>query len=132
MFTLEELKAAHARVKTGADFPNYIQEIKKLGLATYEFIVSDGSTNYYSQGGYCIKGEAIYPALRIAKASSIQDVEHAISIHQQGQTDFMTFCKQVADAGVEKWIIDTNNMLCTYLDCSGTILIAEPIPEGAY
>ena len=32
MFTVEQIKAAHSKVKSGADFPAYIQEIKALGL----------------------------------------------------------------------------------------------------
>ena len=30
MFTLEQIKQAHSQVESGADFPSYIQEIKKL------------------------------------------------------------------------------------------------------
>jgi hypothetical protein len=33
MFTIEQIKQAHNKVKSGADFPKYIQEIKKLGMA---------------------------------------------------------------------------------------------------
>lgn len=32
MFTAEQLKAAHSQVKSGADFPAYIQDIRKLGV----------------------------------------------------------------------------------------------------
>ncbi len=28
MFTVEQIKAAHSKVKSGADFPSYIKEIK--------------------------------------------------------------------------------------------------------
>jgi hypothetical protein len=30
MFTLEQIKQAHSQVKSGADFPRYIQTIKIL------------------------------------------------------------------------------------------------------
>ncbi len=29
MFTVEQIKTAHSKVKSGADFPAYIQDIKK-------------------------------------------------------------------------------------------------------
>ena len=32
MFTVEQIKAAHSKVKSGADFPSYIKEIKSLGV----------------------------------------------------------------------------------------------------
>ncbi|MDT3404233.1 DUF1398 family protein [Mucilaginibacter terrae] len=59
-------------------------------------------------------------------------IEHLERIHQQGQTDFATFCQQAADAGVEKWVIDTQAMLCTYYDLQGNALVAEPIPQAEY
>ncbi|MGF7024877.1 MULTISPECIES: DUF1398 domain-containing protein [Sphingobacterium] len=31
MFTIEQIEAAHSNVKSGADFPAYIRDIKKLG-----------------------------------------------------------------------------------------------------
>ena len=32
-FTIDEIKAEHQKVKSGADFPNYIQQIKQLGVS---------------------------------------------------------------------------------------------------
>jgi hypothetical protein len=32
MFAVEQIKTAHSKVKSGADFPAYIQDIKKLGV----------------------------------------------------------------------------------------------------
>lgn len=34
-FTVAQLKTAHGKVKSGADFPSYIQEIKALGVTHY-------------------------------------------------------------------------------------------------
>ncbi|NCD71476.1 DUF1398 domain-containing protein [Mucilaginibacter agri] len=132
MFTLQQLKAAHAKVKTGADFPAYIQEIKALGLVTYEFIVKDGSTVYYGADNYHVASPAIYEPLTINTTASPDALKHTIAIHQQGQTDFMTFCKEAANAGVEKWVIDTVAMLCTYRDLGGNVMVAEPIPQAGY
>ena len=32
MFTAEQIITAHSKVKSGADFPNYIKDIKALGV----------------------------------------------------------------------------------------------------
>jgi uncharacterized protein YbcV (DUF1398 family) len=129
MFTLQQLKAAHAKVQTGADFPRYIQEIKALGLMTYDYMVQNGVTVYHGAVGHTITADAMYPELTINAHPSAEALRHAIRIHQQGQTDFLTFCEQAADAGVERWVIDTQNMLCSYLDAQGHLLVAEPISE---
>jgi uncharacterized protein YbcV (DUF1398 family) len=47
MFTVEQIKAAHSKVKSGADFPSYIKEIKSLGVTHYEAYVTDGHIDYH-------------------------------------------------------------------------------------
>jgi len=52
MFTSEQIKAAHGKVKSGADFPAYIQAIEKIGVTYYETFVEDGHADYYGENGY--------------------------------------------------------------------------------
>ena len=132
MFTLQQIKAAHAKVKSGADFPAYVHEIKQLGLLHYNYMVKNGVTVYYGRNDFQVSGEAIYQEQAISVRANPDAVRQIITIHQHGKSDFITFCKQVAEAGVEKWIVDTQTMLCTYYDLSGNIMIAEPIPDGTY
>ena len=132
MFTEQQIKDAHSRVITGADFPRYVQEIKKLGLLRYEYLVENGMTVYYGEDNHLVKSAARCGHLNIAPISSAGALAHTIAIHQRGQTDFMTFCNQAAAAGVEKWVIDTQKMMCTYYDLQGNELVAEPIPQGVY
>jgi len=40
----EQIKAAHSKVKSGADFPAYIQDIKKTGVTFYETSLTDDHT----------------------------------------------------------------------------------------
>ena len=47
MFTLDQIKSAHSKVKSGADFPAYIREIKELGVTYYEAYVADGHVDYH-------------------------------------------------------------------------------------
>jgi uncharacterized protein YbcV (DUF1398 family) len=48
-------KRAHGIVRSGADFPSYIQEIKALGFTHYEAYVTDGHIDYHGGGGYTEK-----------------------------------------------------------------------------
>src|ERR1700761_8222418 len=119
MFTLQQIKAAHARVKSGEDFPAYIQEIKKLGLLHYDFMVSNGQVDYHGTDGFLISSQSIYSNKAISTIASPQLLRQIIAEHQQGKSDFLTFCQQVADAGVAKWVVDTQAMACSYYDLSG-------------
>jgi len=132
MFTVQQMKAAHAKVKTGTDFPVYVQEIKQLGLLRYEFLVKNGKTVYHGANNFDVSGEAIYAEKAISESPSPATVKQIITEHQQGKTDFLTFCTLVANAGVEKWVVDTQTMLCSYYSLDGYPMVIEPIPQSGY
>jgi uncharacterized protein YbcV (DUF1398 family) len=128
MFTLQSIKEAHAQVKSGADFPQYIQVLKKSGVSAYENYVADGHTQYFGSDNFKITSDPKYTAIPIASESSIDTLKHDLGIHQQGGTDYLTFCKQAAKAGVHKWTVDIINMTCTYYNKAGTAILVESIP----
>ncbi|WP_316803466.1 DUF1398 domain-containing protein [Pedobacter nototheniae] len=131
MFTIEEIKAAESKIKTGADFPNFIKEIKKLGVKRNDVYVSNGLSIYFGDEDHNEQtSPENYPDLIINDESSPEKLQHALSIHQKGETDYFTFCKQAADAGVEKWIIETADLSVVYLNSEGNELIKENIPVG--
>ena len=129
MFTVEQIKAAHSKVKSGADFPAYIQEIKALGVTHYEAYVNDGHIDYHGANNYTAKVPAKYEPLIIATAPSIDEFKAELKAHQQGKTDFLTFIKMCAKFGVEKWMICMDEMTCTYYDKSRKEILVEEIPH---
>lgn len=129
MFTVEQIHEASRKVKSGADFPQFVQDLKAIGVTHYDNFVADGRTRYYGATNFVLDGEPKYPSKKIHNDSSADKLKYAISIHQQGQTDYPTFCQQAAEAGVEKWITHTIEMTVTYLDKQGNKLTIEPIPQ---
>lgn len=129
MFTAEQIKTAHSKVKSGADFPSYIQEIKSLGVTHYEAYVTDGHIDYHGPNGYTAKVPAKYESLVIAESAKNDDFKAELLAHQQGQTDFLTFIKMCAVYGIEKWTISMDKMTCTYYDKAGNEILVEKIPE---
>jgi len=129
MFTVEQIMAAHNKVKSGADFPAYIQEIKALGVTNYEAYVTDGHIDYHGANHYTAKVPAKYEPLIIATAPSIDEFKAELKAHQQGKTDFLTFIKMCAKFGVEKWMICMSEMTCTYYDKSENEILVEEIPH---
>ena len=128
MFTIEQIKAAHSKVKSGADFPKYVQDIIKLGVTGYETFVADGHTIFYGRDGYKIQSPAKYVPLSISEKSDKRQFHKELKEHQQGNTNFPTFCGLSAKRGVEKWVVDMNKMTCVYNDKAGTIMLKEHIP----
>lgn len=129
MFTAEQIKAAHSKVKSGADFPAYIQDLKKLGVKYYETFVADGHTDYYGADNYTAKVQAKYEPLAIADTVHIEEFKAELLAHQQGKTDFLTFIKMCAETGIEKWEISMDKMTCTYYDKTGNEILVEEIPQ---
>jgi len=128
MFTIENIRAAESKIKTGADFPQFIKEIKELGVKRNDVYVSNGLSIYFDNEDNAQQvSPDEYPTLVINEESSAGKLEHALKVHQQGETDYITFCKQAADAGVEKWVTDLEEMTCTYLDTEGNELVKEKI-----
>jgi len=129
MFTAEQIKTAHAKVKSGADFPSYVKEIKELGVTHYEAYVTDGHINYHGANNYTAKVPAKYDSLVIADISKGEEFKAELVAHQQGKTDFLTFIKMCAAFGIEKWEIYMDKMTCTYFDKAGNEILVEQIPE---
>lgn len=129
MFTIEEIQKAEQKIKSGADFPKFIKEIKAMGVERNDVYVMNGMAIYFGKDDHTAETPPAYETLLIEEKSSVEDLKEALRVHQTGETDYQTFCRQVASAGVEKWVADLTEMTVTYLDMSGNELIVEKIPD---
>ncbi len=129
MFTTDQIKAAHSKLKSGADFPAYIQEIKAFGVTHYEAYVTDGHIDYHGANNYTAKVAAKYDALDIADVVKADEFKEELRAHQQGKTDYLTFINMCATVGIEKWAIDMDKMTCTYFDKAGNEVLVEEISQ---
>jgi len=129
MFTIEQIKAAHSKVKSGADFPAYIKEIKSLGVTHYETYVTDGHIDYHGANSYTAKVPAKYEPLVIADIPKSEEFKTELEAHQQGKTDYLTFIKMCAEKGIERWEICMDAMTCSYYDKAGNEILIEQIPQ---
>ena len=127
-FTLEQIRDAHAKVKSGADFPAYVQELKALGILHYDHFVADGHICYSGSNGFHIDAPAKWPELSIEAEGDANQLKTALEAHQQGQSDYPAFCWEAAAAGVHQWTTDIQAMRCSYYSQSGILLLEEVIP----
>ena len=129
MFTLEQIKNAHSKVKSGADFPAYIKEIKALGVTHYEAYVADGHIDYHGANRFTVVVPTKYEPIEIASILQNETFKAELLAHQQGKTDYPTFIEMCANCSIEKWVVDMNQMTCTYFDKSGNEILTEKIPQ---
>lgn len=128
-FTIDEIKTEHQKVKSGADFPNYIQQIKKLGVSHYTVLVADGNIKYFDIKNNFVETGKKYDALEITENVDLENFKTRLKLHQQGGTDYLTFCKDCAENGVEGWKMDLNEMTCTYFDKKENDILEEIVPS---
>ncbi|WPR76108.1 DUF1398 domain-containing protein [Algoriphagus sp. NG3] len=129
MLTLKQIEEAHNKVQTGADFPAYIHELQLLGVKYYETYVSDGHAVYFSGEGNQVTTPAIYSTLEIADTSNKDQFKIELTAHQQGKSDYPTFCQDAAKYGIDKWVVMIDKMTCTYYDKNGEEVLVESITD---
>ncbi len=129
MFTVKQIEKAHEKVKSGADFPKYIQEIKQMGVTAFETWVNDSHTDYFGSNNFQTKSLPQYEKLAIADSSRREKFSQYLNSHQKGETDYFTFCKHCAETGIEKWFVSLDEMTCTYYDKAGNKIVVEQIPQ---
>lgn len=127
MFTIDQIKEAHSKVKSGADFPNYIQDLIILGVKGYDTFVNDGQVQYYGINNYNVASDDKYDEIKVASSANKERFIEFLVMHQDGQTDYLTFCNQAGQCGIARWRVDIIEMTCTYLDKSGSEILIEKI-----
>ena len=129
MFTTDQIKAAHSKVKSGADFPGYIREIKALGVRAYETWVKDSHAEYYGDNEYRISSSPMYEEKFIVDSTDKTEFEYYLKIHQQGKSDYLTFCRHCSETGILKWFVSLDKMTCAYYDKAEKEILVEQIPQ---
>ncbi|MBN9336744.1 MAG: DUF1398 family protein, partial [Chryseobacterium sp.] len=113
---------------SGKGFPQFAKTIRELGVKSLETFVEDGSTNYLGNDDYKVSAPQQYAPLLIYGIPNAEKFLADLRNHQQGGTDFFQFCKDCADSGVYKWIVDIDAKTCTYYTEAGTVIFEEQIP----
>ncbi len=129
MFTIAQIKEAHSKVKSGADFPAYIQDLIELGVQGYDIFVNDGHEEYFGANNYRVAAPKNYDNIAVAPLANKERFIEFLVMHQDGQTDYHTFCHHAAQCGIAKWSVNIIEMTCTYFDQSDAPILIEKIPS---
>ncbi|MBR8965047.1 DUF1398 family protein [Staphylococcus aureus] len=127
-FKLSAIQQAHQQF-TGVDFPKLFKAFKDMGM-TYNIVnIQDGTATYVHQSEDDIVTSSVKSNHPVAPSSNQSIVQDVLTRRQQGQTDFETFCDEMAQAGIYKWHIDIQAGTCTYIDLQEQAIISELIPQ---
>jgi uncharacterized protein YbcV (DUF1398 family) len=129
MFTLTQIAEAHSVVKSGADFPKLVLALKKLGVTKIITWVHDGHSQYFDESNNELESDCLYPKMAIANIVNAPTFLNKLKEHQQGATDYFTFCIDAANNGIAYWEILTDAFTCTYKDIENNSILEEKIPQ---
>jgi uncharacterized protein YbcV (DUF1398 family) len=127
-FSIASIQEAH-KLYTGPDFPKLIKEFKAMGMVTNIFNLETGIVTYINRSGETLENTGIKVDFDICEAGKFDEAIFALQRNQKGESDFYTFCNEVAKAGVYKWVSDLDEMTCTYFDKTEQVIILESIPS---
>lgn len=131
-FTEQDIRAIYAQVRTGADFPRLIQDLKRLGIVSYDHLLETGANVFHGKAGQSLSLSNMGPSVPVSDQPNAGLLKKYISEHQRGLSNYPQICAQAGQVGVQKWTSDLQAMTCTYFDKSGGTMIVEPIPVGEY
>ncbi len=126
-FTLDAINKAHS-LYTGPDFPKLIREFKVMGMVTNIFNLETGVVSYINKEGEYLYGKGFAVDFNIEDRADYETALAALQRNQKGDTNFPTFCIEIAKTGIYKWISDLDKMTCSYYDKQEKIIIEEKIP----
>ena len=129
MFTLTQIHDAHIKVKNGADFPIYIQDLITLWVRSYTVFVSDGHAQYQWDDDYTITSPATYESLELNTTTDKAWFIANLKLHQQWGSDYMTFCQHAAQSGIVKRVLNMTDMTCSYYDSDDQEVVVETVPS---
>ncbi len=129
MFTLDQIKTAHAKTKSGADFPEYIRDLKELGVIRFQTFVTDCHSVYFGRDGFQIQSWSQYESIEINTVLDGERFKKWLKDNQEWRNNFFEFCIICAESGIKSWIMGLENMTCIYYDAHHNSVLTENIPD---
>ena len=127
MFTIADVEAVHDRLGAADTLREYLCELNAIGVARSDSFLSDGHTEYFSEGGYKVIGAPTHETLIVAACASLDQTRDHLQRHSRGETSYIEMSKGLAASGIEKWTFDTKRMTISYCDAAGNEVLMEEI-----
>lgn len=128
MFTQEMIFHLRSKVHTYFDLPRLVQQLKRIGITSYETFVTDFTT--------CYKGntanEVVVPGTSSYTISNDTDthiLRDALFAYKQNLISGKDFYDSLARAGVHSFVVDTVNLYIEYYDKKHELLVHTTLPD---
>ncbi|MEB7385091.1 DUF1398 family protein [Staphylococcus xylosus] len=127
-FSLSAIQQAHQQY-TGVNFPKLFQTFEAMGITINTVDIQNGTTVYTHQSGEQIIDKGVKSTVPISHHTDKEQLQESLKQHQIGETDFPSFCDEMAQGGIYKWHISIDAGTCAYVNLKNEIVIVERIPQ---
>lgn len=100
-----------------------------MGITINTVDIQNGTTVYTHQSGEQIIDKGVKSTVPISHHTDKEQLQESLKQHQIGETDFSSFCDEMAQAGIYKWHISIDAGTCAYVNLKNEIVIVERIPQ---
>ncbi|AGM98630.1 DUF1398 domain-containing protein [Streptococcus iniae] len=126
MFTKDAIITAQEAFG-GKNFPQLVKAFIQMGVVSNRLSILDGQASYQAKDGQTISLPTVKVEV-VADQIDRQAFLKNLKRHQAGDSDFLAFCKDCAQAGVANWQVDLVGKTCCYFSKDGRQIYEEAIP----
>lgn len=126
----EELIESAEQRSAGLPYPQFVKNLKAIGIDNYEVKVKNRKRTYTSVNGDKLIIAGDLPEFECAETFELEAVKAAIKRTQEGITDYPTFLREIGGAGIHTYVADLTGMKVIYQGPNSEYEYEEMIPEA--
>lgn len=125
----EELIVSIEKKSEGQAYPYLVKNLKAVGVDNYEVTVASHDRTFTNINGNMLIVPGEFPEIEPAETFQLDAVKTAVKRSQEGLTDYATFLKEIAAAGIHTYVADLAGMKVIYQGPNSEYEYEETIPE---
>ncbi len=113
--------------ESNGNFGQLVTDLKDSGVVRFMTCASTAKSMYFNHDEESVYDEVDFFNFEIGQLNKDQFVVD-LKEHQQGLTDFPTWLEKTASSGISYWIVDLEQLTCTYYAADESSVYVEQIP----
>lgn len=127
MESLQILKEHLEKVRMDADFSVFINTLNDNNVAYYVYFVATGNITFVKKNEDFVPLKSSRYLLKISSAVSARKTRIAAERHFSGEATYEIYCRDLANAGVFRWIVDLSTNVRSYYSVTNELLHTESL-----
>ena len=115
------------QVRYKSDFPQFLTQLKQNDISYYIYFVATGNVKIVTTSDSYVSMKSDRSLIKVSAGGSSHLARMAAKRHFTGITPFEQYCRELARAGVFKWVVDVNEVNRSYWSKDNQLLHTENI-----